>query len=450
MTTAINTRLVNLAIKTENLSLYRDRIATLRRINLTPRQLCDLEMLIDGSFSPLTGFLSVDDYNSVVQTMRLTNGCLWPMPVTFDVREKNFSPGEEILLCDKYGGPLAILAVSSIYEPDKLREAKEVYGTIDKAHPGVRYLLEETGNIYLGGQILGLASPANHSFTDLRQTPQQLQDWFVANGWDKIIGFQTRNPIHRAHYELIRRSAEDYMAKVLIHPVVGETKPGDIDYVTRVRCYRKISDLYTRDFAKLSLLPLAMRMAGPREALWHALIRKNYSCTHFIVGRNHADPGPGSDGQPLYGAYDAQDLTKQYESEIGLTIIPQSEIAYVPSEKKYLFAAELQPQHQTLSISGTELRRLIRAGEEVPDWLSFPEVVSELRLTAQRELKRGITIFMTGLSGSGKSSITKIVQDKLTAIQDREITVLDGDVIRQNLSKGLGFSREDRDTNILR
>ncbi|MFH1047133.1 MAG: bifunctional sulfate adenylyltransferase/adenylylsulfate kinase [Patescibacteria group bacterium] len=425
----------------------RDKIAALKRLNLTDRQVCDLELLLDDSFAPLKGYLDEADYRSVVESMRLADGTLWPIPVALDVRaDCNIEPGEEILLCDKYGNPLAVLNVSSIYYADKQREAEQVYRTADQRHPGVWRLFNDVGNRYLGGRLTEVVlSERRRSFADLRHSPAELKDWFKANGWEKIIGFQTRNPIHRAHYELMRRGAEEHGAKILIHPTVGETKPGDIDAVTRVRCYRKVADSHMSDFAKLSLLPLAMRMAGPREALWHAIIRKNYGCTHFIVGRNHADPG-----LDFYGPYDAQELVKKHEAEIGISVIPMAEIAYVPSEKKYFYEHELEPHHEPAKISGTELRRMIREGEEVPEWLSFPEIVAELRLAVQLERQRGVTIFLTGLSSSGKSTVAKILRDQLTEMQPRAITLLDGDVVRENLSKGLGFSREDRDTNILR
>ncbi len=424
----------------------RDKIATLRRVNLTDRQLCDLELLLDGSFAPLTGFMNQADYESVLDIMRLADGALWSMPIALDVNNANIEVGEEIVLCDKYGNPAAVMNVTSTYIPDKLREAEKIYQTTDKNHAGVRKLFDDVGRVYLGGPVTDVKLKGrNGSFIDLRHRPDELKQWFAENGWEKVIGFQTRNPIHRAHYELMRRGAEEHNAKVLIHPTIGETKPGDIDHVTRVRCYRKVAENYMSDFAKLSLLPLAMRMAGPREAVWHAQIRKNYGCTHFIVGRGHADPGGN-----YYGSYDAQELAREHADEIGIEIVSPKEIAYVPSEKKYFYTHELEEHHQPEKISGTELRRMIRAGEDVPEWLSFPEIVSGLRKAVQRDNRRGFTIFMTGLSCSGKSTIAKILHDKLREVQDREITVLDGDVIRNNLSQGLGFSREDRDTNILR
>ncbi len=428
-----------------------EKVVHLPRLNLTDRQLYDLEMLLVGGFSPLEGFLTEREYESVTERMRLPDGTLWPMPITLDVPEDaTYKPGDEVVLCDKYGNPAAVLAISSVYRPDKTREARQVFGTEDLLHPGVWHLMKEAGPVYVGGIVRGVALTDRHDFRELRHTPAELRAWFRENGWERIVAFQTRNPIHRAHFEIMRRAAEAHGANILIHPVVGLTKEGDIDYITRVRTYKQIRENYLAERAKLALLPLAMRMAGPREALWHAIIRKNYGATHFIVGRDHAGPGKDSAGRPFYEPYAAQELAKRYESELGIAIVPMQEMAYVAELGEYVPADELQPQHTVKNISGTEFRRMLSEDLPVPEWFSFPEVIEELRRGAARSRKRGITIFFTGLSGAGKSTVANILYTKLLELQDRKITMLDGDVVRQNLSKGLGFSREDRDANIER
>lgn len=425
--------------------------SVLPRLTLSPRQLCDIEMLLVGGFSPLEGFLGEEDYDSVVENMRLKNGTLWPMPITLDVPlDAPYTTGDRVLLCDQYGKPLAILGISSVFTPDKRKEARSVFGTEDPLHPGVRHLFESNPR-YLGGKLFGLSRVESYDFGGLRHTPRELREWFAKHDWNAVIGFQTRNPLHRAHFELIRRASEEHNAPVLIHPVVGLTKEGDIDYRTRVRCYKFLHERYAGDFTKLSLLPLAMRMGGPREALWHALIRKNYGCTHFIVGRDHAGPGKDASGVPFYGPYEAQELALSHQNELGIVIIPFQEMVYVENEERYIPTDQVKEHHSTRSISGTEVRRMLREREEIPAWFSFPEIVAELRAGVKREERvRGLVIFFTGLSGAGKSTIARILQGMLHERTDRRVTFLDGDVVRKNLSKGLGFTREDRNENISR
>jgi sulfate adenylyltransferase len=418
----------------------------LPRINLTDRQLNDLEQLMVGGFSPLSGFMEHDDYVRVVDQMRLTDGSVFPMPIVLDVPvHEGYDAGQELVLCDQYGTPLAIMEVTSAYRPDKHEEAQKVYGTTDKTHPGVRYLFEDTQELYLGGPVRGLMMPTRYDFAELRATPQQLHAWFQRNGIERVVGFQTRNPVHRHHYELLARAAREHDAHVLLHPVVGVTKEGDIDYVTRVRAYRRLYQERMQSWATLSLLQLAMRMAGPREAVWHALVRRNYGCTHFIVGREHAAPGDG-----FYGPYDAHELVKAFAPEIGIEPVLSKEVVYVPQEDTYKSRDELRDGEQVEKLSGTEVRRRLSTGEEIPSWFSFPEVLEELRRGAEKRANRGLTLFFTGLSGAGKSTIAHILRTKLIEVQDKDITMLDGDVVRQHLSKGLGFSEEDRNANIER
>ena len=427
-----------------------DELIKLPRWSLTPRQVFDLGLIINGGFSPLTGFLTEADYLSVLKDLRLANGVLWPIPVVLDVGPNfSYKPGDEIILCDGFGNPLASLAIDSIYRPDKDWEAEQVFQTKSLFHPGVRFLMTELGSRYVGGRLRAINSPPIYDFGELRYHPHELKQWFIDNGWVKVIAFQTRNPIHRAHYELMRRAAELVNAKVLIHPVVGLTKDGDIDYVTRVKSYQQVYRNYMTDFAKLALLPLAMRMAGPREAVWHAIIRKNYGCTHFIVGRDHAGPGKDEQGRPFYGEYQAQQLAIQYEQEIGIKIIAQEELLYLENLKRYVPRSEVPQGQSTQTISGTDLRRRFRLGDNIPEWFSFPEVLAELRRGIARE-GHGVTNFFTGLPSSGKSTIAHLLQARLLELQYKKITVLDGDLVRHYLSRGLGFSRDDRNINIER
>ena len=333
-------------------------IAHLLRINLTGRVLHDLEVMLVGGFSPVSGFMNETDYNGVVEGMRLSDGSLFPIPIVLDVKkETTYQVGDTILLCDPFGNPLATMEVTSRFTPDKEREALHVYGTNDHAHPGVEYLMSEMQDTYLGGPVTKIALPVRHDFNQFRQTPSELKALFKERGWDKVVGFQTRNPMHRAHFELVKRAHEKTGAPVLVHPVVGMTKPGDIDYVTRVRTYNVVCNTYGKDFTHLALLPLAMRMAGPREAVWHAIIRKNYGCTHFISGRDHAGPGKGSDGKDFYGPYEARDLIAKYADEIGITLVPSEELAYSKTRGEYVATNEATPEDEIENISGTEFRR---------------------------------------------------------------------------------------------
>ena len=421
--------------------------------DLTPRQICDLELLLNGGFSPLKGFLNEEDYNSVVENMRLKNGSLWPIPITLDVSKefsKNLKIGEKVALRNLEGVILATIQVDAKWSPDKFREADEVFQTRDEKHPGVNFLINNTGEIYLGGEVVGLEKPQHYDFKSRRQTPNELRKYFQKMGWEKIVAFQTRNPLHRAHQELTLTAAREVEANLLIHPVVGMTKPGDVDHFTRVRCYEAILDKYPTFSTNLSLINLAMRMAGPREALWHGLIRKNHGCTHFIIGRDHAGPGKDTYGNDFYAPYDAQSLFKKYSKEIGIEMVSFKELVYVPEQGKFKPIDELNSGIKTLNISGSELRRRLYEGIEVPDWFSFPEVLDELRKTLPPLSKRGFTIFFTGLSGSGKSTIANAVLTKLMEMGGRPVTLLDGDIVRKNLSSELGFSKEHRDLNIRR
>ncbi|MGF6861107.1 sulfate adenylyltransferase [Rhodobacteraceae bacterium MBR-64] len=421
--------------------------------DLTARQTCDLELLMNGGFHPLKGFQTEADYNGVVDNMRTADGALWPIPITLDVTRgfaDTVEPGQDIALRDAEGVILAILSITDKWVPNKAREAKGVYGADDLAHPAVNYLHNTAGEVYLGGPITGIQPPVHYDFKARRDTPNELRAYFRKLGWNKVVAFQTRNPLHRAHQELTFRAAREAQANLLIHPVVGMTKPGDVDHFTRVRCYEAVIDKYPASTTTMSLLNLAMRMAGPREAVWHGLIRKNHGCTHFIVGRDHAGPGKNSAGKDFYGPYDAQTLFKQHEAEIGVTMVDFKHMVYVQEKAQYYPANEVPEGTTVLDISGTELRRRLREGLEIPEWFSFPEVVEQLRKTSPARNKQGFTVFFTGLSGSGKSTIANALMVKLMEMGGRPVTLLDGDVVRKHLSSELGFSKEHRDINIKR
>lgn len=421
--------------------------------DLTPRQTCDLELLMNGGFNPLKGFLSEADYDGVVENMRLADGALWPMPVTLDVTEEfaaGIELGQDIALRDQEGVILGTMTVTDRWTPNKSREAEMVFGADDDAHPAVNYLHNTAGAVYLGGPVIGIQQPVHYDFKARRDTPNELRAYFRKLGWRRIVAFQTRNPLHRAHQELTFRAAKEAQANLLIHPVVGMTKPGDVDHFTRVRCYEAVLDKYPSATTAMSLLNLAMRMAGPREAVWHGLIRANHGCTHFIVGRDHAGPGKNSAGEDFYGPYDAQELFAKHEAEIGVEMVDFKHMVWVVERAQYEPADEVGEGATVLNISGTELRRRLAEGLEIPEWFSFPEVVTELRKTRPARAKQGFSVFFTGLSGSGKSTIANALMVKLMELGGRPVTLLDGDIVRKNLSSELGFSKEHRDLNIRR
>jgi sulfate adenylyltransferase len=422
--------------------------------DLTDRQLCDLELLANGGFSPLEGFMGQRDYDRVVSDMRLADGTLWPMPITLDVSEafaEGVGKGERIALRDPEGVILAILSVDDIWRPDREHEAEQVFGTRDGAHPAVHWLREHSHPVYVGGRVEALDLPGHYDFTHLRGTPAALRERFQRDGWRRVVAFQTRNPMHRAHVELTFLAARQAEANLLIHPVVGMTKPGDVDHYSRVRCYEHVLHKYPEQTTALSLLPLAMRMGGPREAVWHAIIRRNYGCTHLIVGRDHAGPGKDSNGEEFYGPYDAQELVTRHADELGIRMVPFRMMVYVRERAGYAPIDEVDETTETvMNISGTEFRQRMREGLEIPDWFGYPEVVEELRKTYPPRARQGFTLFFTGLSGSGKSTIANAVMVKLMERGGRPVTLLDGDRVRKHLSSELGFSKEHRDLNIRR
>ncbi|KAH8648401.1 hypothetical protein BX600DRAFT_554915 [Xylariales sp. PMI_506] len=426
---------------------------TLPAIVLTERQLCDLELILNGGFSPLEGFMNEADYNGVVKENRLASGILFSMPITLDVSQQTIDdaglkPGQRVTLRDlRDDRNLAILTVEDVYQPDKTVEAKEVFGG-DEEHPAVAYLYKTAGDFYVGGKIEAINRLQHYDFVDLRYTPAEIRLHFDKLGWSKVVAFQTRNPMHRAHRELTVRAARSHHANVLIHPVVGLTKPGDIDHFTRVRVYKALLPRYPNGMAVLGLLPLAMRMGGPREAIWHAIIRKNHGATHFIVGRDHAGPGKNSKGVDFYGPYDAQYAVEKYRDELGIEVVPFQMMTYLPDSDEYAPIDTIKEGVRTANISGTELRARLRSGREIPEWFSYPEVVKVLRESHPPRSKQGFTIFLTGYQNSGKDAIARALQVTLNQQGGRSVTLLLGETVRHELSSELGFSREDRSKNI--
>ena len=421
---------------------------------LNDRQICDIELILNGAFSPLDGFMCQDDYESVLNRNRLKNNTVWPMPIILDIdsiTSKSVEIDDNIGLKDKEGYLIAILEIKDIWKHNKKIEAEKVYGTTDISHPGVRYLFENSGDVCVGGKLIGIEEPHHYDFLDIRLSPKQTRAFFNSKEWKKTVAFQTRNPMHRAHKEITLRASEEIEGNILLHPVVGLTKHGDVDYFTRVRCYQKIVKKFPKNKILLGLLPLAMRMAGPREALWHAIIRKNFGCSHFIIGRDHAGPGNDKDGKPFYGPYEAQDLVKSFEGELEIKMVMFKMVGYHKQQNKYVALDDPNIDIKDIKfISGTDLRNKLNSGQEIPEWFTYKEITEELRKTYPPKTKRGFTIFFTGLSGSGKSTIAKSLYSKLMEIGSRPVTLLDGDIVRTHLSSELGFSKNHRNLNIKR
>jgi len=443
--------LVGLLAAGEELEELRARASGLPRVRLTPRNLCDFELLANGAFSPLDRFMARADYERVLEEMRLASGALFPLPVTLAVgRDAGLRLDAEVVLADTYNNPLAVMRVEEIYEWDRAREARLAYGTDDPRHPTVAEM-NSWGEFYVSGPLRALALPLHYDFRALRLSPAQTRAALAELGRANVVAFQTRNPLHRAHEELTARAARAVGGTLLLHPAVGLTKPGDIDHYTRVRSYKVLAERYYDPSATLlALLPLAMRMAGPREALWHALIRRNYGANHLIVGRDHASPGLDSKGRPFYGPSDAQELVARHSDELGVKPLPFSEMVYLPDEDRYEEAARVAPPTRTASISGTQVREeFLQRGRSLPRWFTRPEVASILAWAHPPRHRQGFCVWFTGLSGAGKSTTAEILAVKLLE-HGRQVTLLDGDVVRTHLSKGLGFGKDDRDTNVRR
>ena len=445
--------LVSFHLSADELSEYSELSNNISSLTLSLKQQCDLEMISNGAFSPLSTFNNQKDYEEILLNNRLSNGLVWPIPIVLDVPDqflKSLDKNEYISLRNAEGFLLAILKVNEFWAPDKKEEANSVFKSNDPNHPGVDYLFNHTNNNYISGELVPIQSNKYFDFTHLRKSPQEVRDFFRLNNWKDVIAFQTRNPMHRAHYELTKLAMDEHNSKLLIHPVIGMSKPGDIDHFTRVKCYQHIIKYYPENSVELSLINLAMRMAGPKEALWHAIIRKNYGCNRIIIGRDHAGPGVNAEGKPYYQPYDAQELIAQYQEELEIKMVPFKEMVFAKNKKTYLPLDKIEQDDPIEKLSGTQFKELLQQRTEIPTWYSFPEVIHELRKRFPKLHNQGLTVFFTGLSGAGKSTLANAIMYKLMETEDRPITLLDGDIVRQHLSSELGFSKEDRDIHVKR
>ena len=425
-------------------------------VTLSQRQLCDVELMMNGGFTPLDGFMDRESYTHVLESMRLPDGELWPIPVTLDIGQesaKKMGPGSRVALRDQEGLILAVLDVSAAWEPDKRTEAQHVYGTTSERHPGVRHLYERTGDVYVGGRVLGIQLPTHYDYQELRHSPQELGRFFHRLGWRRIIAFHTSRPIHKRERELTLQAAREVRGHLLLHPVVGVTMHRDLSHFARIKCYQEILRHYPQQLAALSLLPLAVRGAGPREALWHAIVRRNYGCTDFIVERDHASPAHPAmaASEDFYPSHAAQELARQHESELGISIFLANRLGYSPKARRFVPIGDGgMPEKDSVPFGDAELAARISDEEEVPDWFTYPAVIDRLRTVYPPPREQGITLFFTGLSGSGKSTLAKIMYGKFIEEGRRSVTLLDGDIVRHHLSSELGFSKVHRDINVRR
>ncbi len=443
--------LVDLIVSNERAAEMKAAARDHASLTLDERLLCDLELLAVGGFSPLNGFMSKADYERVVGEMRLANGTFWPLPVTLPVTSGDgVAEGKTVALRDVYGNLLACLHVEEIYAYDKKTEARNACGSADSTHPYVAYLERSPGH-YASGRLEVIRVPPHYDFVDLRHTPAELRERFESLSWTRVVAFHTRGPLHRAHEELTKRVAREIGGGLLIHPVVGVTKPGDVDHFTRVRCYRALVDnYYEPGSVVLSLLPLAMRMAGPREVLLHAIVRRNYGCTHLIVSPEQASPGFGSAGKPFHEHDAAQEAMIRHKDEIGIAMVEFKQMVYLPDAQRYAAVDEIPPGAKTADISAADVRdKYLAKGLPLPEWFSRPAVAEILNETNAPRFRQGVTVWFTGLSGAGKSTIAHAAIERLAEF-GRNCSLLDGDEIRTHLSKGLSFSKEDRDVNIRR
>ena len=445
--------LVNLIVHGERAGVLKKSSLDLVSITLSDAALCDLELLMNGGFSPLTGFMNHTDYASVLDGMRLKDGTLWPMPVCLDVSEevaKSLDVGQSVALRDSEGFMLAVMGIESIWPIDKKREAEILFGTLDDSHPGVDQLFHKKGACYVGGTVEGLQLPLHSAFKRYRHTPLELRALFRKFGWRRIVGFHTRHPLHRAQLEMTLRAMAEAKAGLLLHPVAEQPRRNEIDYFTRVHCYLDVAGYYPPNMMLLSLLPLSMRMAGPREALWHAIVRKNYGCTHFIVGAGHADPGTVEDDKLWYSPDGGIEMMNRYANEIGIKVVSFDKMVYWEEEDVFVPAKDAPPGSKTLSMTNDQFQKKLRSSRRIPQWFTFPEVVASIQHAYPPRHRQGFTIFCTGLSGAGKSTIAKVLYARFKEMRTRPVTLLDGDIVRTNLSSELGFSKEHRDINVRR
>ena len=446
-------KLVDLMVHEDEARELKARAVEFKNVFLSSAEEFDLELLLTGAYSPLQGFMTREDYEGVLSEARLSSGFIWPIPITLGVGAelaKTIAPGEQVALRNQEGLMLAVLEVQDLWQPDKRREARDVFQSDDHRHPGVARLMEAKGSYYIGGRVRGISLPIHHDYKVLRRTPREMRNWFKKAGWKKVLAFQTRRPLHNAHKAATLKAAHELSANILLHPIVGPTSPGDIEYYARIRCYQALIKSYPPDTAVLNLLPMAMRMAGPREALLQAIINKNYGCTHFMVTPNHADPFTATSHPPYYPQYSALDFLKAHEDDIGIFSVPFEPMVYVEELGQYLREDECPRECTPKRLSATELRRRLEFGLEIPEWFSPREVVKELRRAYPPRSKQGFTIFFTGLSGAGKSTLARILYTRFLEMGQRPVTLLDGDIVRRHLSSELGYSREHRHMNVIR
>jgi len=446
-------KLCNLVLSQKKAEQLKQASSNYPIVSLTQRQICDLELLMNGAYSPLTGFMCQHDYDLVVNEMRLANGLLWSIPVIFDlteafIQQHEINTASKIALQDGEGFTLAVLSVESLWTPDKQHEAEQIYGTTSLQHPGVQYLNEKTQAVYLGGSIEGIQLPESYVFGNYRRTPKQQRQIFTKKGWKKVIAYQTSKVIHRLQHDLLLDIAKQHQAQLLLHPTIGSTKPGDTDYYTRVHCYEAVLKYFPKQLTMLSIMPLSMRMAGARESLWYGIIHQNYGCTHFVVGPNQALPPQKGE---ITQSYAAQTLIQQVANELDIKMIAVEEYQYLPNCDCFWAKSKIkQKNEQGLRFSEQKIREALHADKPIPAWCSYPEVINKMKIAYPPRSKQGFTLFFTGLSGSGKSTIAKIINAQLIEHGTRAVTLLDGDVVRLNLSSELGFSKPHRDLNIRR
>jgi len=424
-------------------------------IALTQRQLCDLEMILNGAMNPLNGFMKEEDYNSVLENMALTSNLLWSMPITLDVSKKQidlFEGATKVGLCDQEGFMLAVMNLESVWRANKYLESKKIYVTDNVEHPGVNYLINEVKEYYIGGEVFGMQLPTHYDFESIRNTPEDLRAEFKKNGWDKVVAFHTSKPMHKVHYDITTNAAKSIGANLLIQPLSGVGKPGDLAYYSRVHCYQAIMRYYPKYLAMLSLIPQAMRMAGPREALHNMILRQNYGCSHFIIGPEHASPpGVRSGSQRFYERYSAQKLVEEFKAKLDISMVTVEEMGYSVQKGNYIKCISAQTEKvETQNYTEKDFNSALEHDRSVPDWYSYPEVITELRKIKLSRKHKGLTLFFTGLSGSGKSTLAKLIYAKFIEQGDRPVTLLDGDVVRANLSSELTFSKDHRDINVRR
>ncbi len=445
--------LVNLLVDQERHTALKQLLSSLPDITLNLRQICDFELLTTGVFSPLKGFMTREAYESVLDRMRLPSGEIWPVPICLDVSRDladRFEAGQSAVLRDPEGFPLGLMAIEDIWQADMEKEAMAVYGTTDMAHDEVARLQSGRDRYYVGGTIEALNLPIHSDFKQIRNTPSEVRQQFVKLGWKRVVGFQTRQPIHRPQFELTIQAMKKAKANLLMLPIAGIPRPGDFDHYTRMRCYQKVAAHYPPDTHMLNLLPLSTRLAGPRDAVLHMIVGKNFGCTHFVIGHNHATPGKDSCGNSFYDTPQVRELARQAGEEIGIEPVFFEEMVYLPFEDEFKLASEVKEGQETLSFTNDHIRDRVRKGKNIPEWASFPDVIKELRRSYPSPVCQGFTVFLTGLSGAGKSTIANVLYSKFMEIGTRPVTLLDGDIVRRNLSSELNFSKEHRDINVRR